>query len=146
VRLLPRVPPHVHDEHVLRLERLLLPRAPDPRAYERLLVGPDVVGVQVLDQLILGAHLPVAANPVAVRFLKVGFFLDGAGIVAVKAGRAAACKGSDRLTLRSLLCTLRTDINRGGVFVLNRARDHVRRGLLLRRGPTVLLGRLGGPR
>ena len=48
VRFLPRVPSHVNNEHVLRLEGLLLPRAADPLADERLLVGPDVVHVQVL--------------------------------------------------------------------------------------------------
>ena len=48
VRFLPRVSPHVNDEHVLCLKRLLLPRATDPLADERLLVGPDVVHVQVL--------------------------------------------------------------------------------------------------
>ena len=48
VRFLPRVPSHVNDEHVLRLEWLLIPRAADPLADERLLVGPDVVHVQVL--------------------------------------------------------------------------------------------------
>ena len=48
VRFLPSVSPHVNDEHVLCLKRLLLPRATDPLADERLLVGPDVVHVQVL--------------------------------------------------------------------------------------------------
>ena len=48
VRFLPGVPSHVNDKHVLRLEWLLVPGAADPLADERLLVGPDVVHVQVL--------------------------------------------------------------------------------------------------
>jgi hypothetical protein len=46
--LFSRVPPHVDDEHVLRLEGLLLPAAVLPLADERLLVQADVVVVQVL--------------------------------------------------------------------------------------------------
>ena len=48
MRLLPRVPPHVDDEHVLRLEGLLLAAAISPLANERLLAGADVVIVQML--------------------------------------------------------------------------------------------------
>jgi hypothetical protein len=48
VRLLPRVSAHVHDEHVLGLERLLLARAVDPSTHEGLFAGVDVVIVDVL--------------------------------------------------------------------------------------------------
>ena len=48
VRFFPRVPPHVHNEHVLGLEGLLLPGAVVPLADEMLLVRPDVVRVDVL--------------------------------------------------------------------------------------------------
>ncbi len=34
MRLLPRMPPHVYDKHVLRLERLLQPGAVPPLADE----------------------------------------------------------------------------------------------------------------
>ena len=43
------VSPHVHDQHVLRLEGLLLSAAVFPLTDERLLVHPDVVVVQVLE-------------------------------------------------------------------------------------------------
>lgn len=42
------MPPHMHDEHVLSLERFFVPRAADPATYEGLLTGVDVVGVDVL--------------------------------------------------------------------------------------------------
>ena len=48
VRLLAGVPPHVDDQHVLGFERLLLPVAVHPAAHKRLLVGLDVVLVDVL--------------------------------------------------------------------------------------------------
>ena len=48
VRFLSRVAPHVDDEHVLRLEGLLLPRAASPLAHEDLLVHGDVIVVQML--------------------------------------------------------------------------------------------------
>ena len=48
MRFLPGVPPHVHHQHVLRLEGLLLPGAVVPLADERLLVGLNVVFGQVL--------------------------------------------------------------------------------------------------
>ena len=48
VGLVAGVGAHVHDQHVLRLERLLLARTVLPAAGERLLVGRDVVIVDVL--------------------------------------------------------------------------------------------------
>ena len=48
VRLLPGVPAHVNDEHVLCLERLLLAAALSPLADKRLLVCVDVVVRNVL--------------------------------------------------------------------------------------------------
>lgn len=48
VRLLARVPAHVHHQHVLRLEGLLLPRAGLPAAHELLLLPVDVLIVDVL--------------------------------------------------------------------------------------------------
>ena len=42
------VPSHVDDQHVLRLERLLLPTALSPLADKRLLVRVDVVVCNVL--------------------------------------------------------------------------------------------------
>ena len=46
--LLAGVPAHVDDQHVLRLERLLLPTALSPLADKRLLVCVDVVVRNVL--------------------------------------------------------------------------------------------------
>lgn len=48
VGLLARVPPHVHHQHVLRLEGLLLPRARLPAAHELFLLPVDVLIVDVL--------------------------------------------------------------------------------------------------
>ena len=48
VRLLPGVPAHVNDKHVLCLERLLLAAALSPLADKRLLVCVDVVVRNVL--------------------------------------------------------------------------------------------------
>ena len=48
VRLLPGVPAHVNDEHVLCLERLFLAAAFPPLADKRLLVCVDVVVRNVL--------------------------------------------------------------------------------------------------
>ena len=48
VWLFSRVSPHVNHQHVLCLERLLLPRTFPPLADEDLLVHGDVVVVQVL--------------------------------------------------------------------------------------------------
>ena len=48
MRLLPGVPAHVNDEHVLCLERLLLAAAFPPLADKRLLVCVDVVVRNVL--------------------------------------------------------------------------------------------------
>ncbi len=102
MRLLPRVPPHVHDEHVLRLERLLLPGAAAPLADEGLLVGADVVAVQVADEHVLAAEVAaVAAGPVAAGLhevvVEVGLVLDRGGRGGVVFGSAAACKSSNRL-------------------------------------------------
>ena len=68
VRLLASVPPHVHDEHVLGFERFLVARALLPAADEALLVGVDVVVVDVLDQVVLRREILVALLPVAVSF------------------------------------------------------------------------------
>ena len=46
--LLAGVPAHVDDQHVLRLERLLLSAALSPLADERLLVRVDVIVRNVL--------------------------------------------------------------------------------------------------
>ena len=48
VGFLSGVPPHVDDQHVLRLERLLLPTALSPLADKSLLVRVDVVVCNVL--------------------------------------------------------------------------------------------------
>ena len=48
VRLLARVSTHVHHQHVLRLEGLLLARAGLPAAHELLLLPVDVLVVNVL--------------------------------------------------------------------------------------------------
>ena len=48
VGFLSGVPPHVDDQHVLRLERLLLTTAFSPLADKRLLVRMDVVVRNVL--------------------------------------------------------------------------------------------------
>ena len=47
------VPSHVHDEHVLGLEWLFLPRALLPAADEALLVGVNVIIVDVLHEIVL---------------------------------------------------------------------------------------------
>ncbi len=66
MRLLPGVPPHVHDQHVLRLERLPSARAPLPRADKGLLAGADVVAIQVANKPLLGAQIAKGtADPVA---------------------------------------------------------------------------------
>ena len=49
MRFFSSVSPHMHDQHVLRLEGLLLSAAVFPLTDERLLVHPDVVVVQVLE-------------------------------------------------------------------------------------------------
>ena len=48
MRLLSCVSSHVHHQHVLRLEGLLLARAILPATHERLLIGVDVVVIEVL--------------------------------------------------------------------------------------------------
>ena len=48
MRLFSCVPSHVNDQHVLRLEGLLLPGAALPLTHEGLLVAADVLVVQVL--------------------------------------------------------------------------------------------------
>lgn len=48
VGFLPRVTPHVHYQHVLSLERLLLPGAVLPAANELLLLSVDVIVIDVL--------------------------------------------------------------------------------------------------
>lgn len=53
--LLARVPAHVHHQHVLRLEGLLLPRAGLPAAHELLLLPVDVFVVDVLSGTSHGA-------------------------------------------------------------------------------------------
>ena len=77
--LLSSVPAHVHDQHVLSLERLDLARAAAPLAHEQLLVGSDVVAVEVAHQLVLRAELTVAVHPAAVRLDEVWLVLDEAG-------------------------------------------------------------------
>lgn len=54
MRLFAGVPAHVDHQHVLRLEGLLLARAGAPPAHETLLVGVDVVVVDVLQS---GNHI-----------------------------------------------------------------------------------------
>ncbi len=71
--LFTRVPPHVHDQHVLGLEGFLLARTVLPLAHEGLLAGADVILVQMLDQLFLRAEVAVAAHPVAMSLYKVWF-------------------------------------------------------------------------
>lgn len=48
VRLLPRVSPHVHHQHVLGFEGLLLSRAIQPPAHEFLLLAVNMVVVYML--------------------------------------------------------------------------------------------------
>lgn len=71
VWLLPRVSSHVHDQHILSLEGLLLTRAVLPTTHERLLVGVDVVVVQMLDKVILSIKVLVTLPPVAVSLDEV---------------------------------------------------------------------------
>lgn len=62
MRFLPRMPPHMHDQHVLSFERLFIPGASHPAAYESLFTGVDVVRVDVLYQIILCGELQLAIN------------------------------------------------------------------------------------
>lgn len=71
VRFLASVSAHVDDQHVLRFERLLLSGTLLPAADETLLVGMNVVVVDVLDEVVLSGEFLVAVAPVAVRFDKV---------------------------------------------------------------------------
>ena len=48
VRLLPRVSPHVHHQHVLGFEGLLLSRAIQPSAHEFLLLTMNMVIIYML--------------------------------------------------------------------------------------------------
>lgn len=75
MRFLAGVPTHVHHQHVLRLERFLLTAAVLPAAYERFLVGMDVIVVDVLDQFILRGKFKAAFAPVAIRFDEVAWFV-----------------------------------------------------------------------
>lgn len=71
VRFLASVSAHVDDQHVLRFKRLLLSGTFLPAADETLLVGVDVIVVDVFDQVVLSGEFFVAVAPVAVRLDKV---------------------------------------------------------------------------
>ena len=71
VWFLSRVPPHVYDQHVLSLERLLLPRAVLPLTNEGLLAVTDVIVVEMSDQAVLSTEISVAFEPMAMSFDEV---------------------------------------------------------------------------
>lgn len=59
---LPRMSSHMHHEHILSFEWLLIPGAPHPTADESLLAGVDVVCVDMLHQIVLGRELKLAVH------------------------------------------------------------------------------------
>lgn len=61
-----RVPPHMNNKHVLRLEGFFLPRAPFPPANKALFIHMNVVSVDMLDQVVLRGELDAAVFPMAV--------------------------------------------------------------------------------
>lgn len=63
VGLLARVSAHVHDEHVLRLEGLLLPGAGLPAAHKLLLLAVDVLVVDVLPGKMAKMAVSLASRP-----------------------------------------------------------------------------------
>ena len=72
VWLLPRVPPHVDQQHVLSLERLPLANTPLPVADKLLLaVSVDVVRVDVGDQAIQVLTLGLAPRPPALVVVRL---------------------------------------------------------------------------
>lgn len=75
MRFLAGVSTHMNHQHVLRLERFLLTAAILPSADERLLVGMDVIVVDVLHQLILCGKLEAAFTPMAIRLNEVARFI-----------------------------------------------------------------------
>lgn len=92
VRFLPRMPAHVHHQHVLRLERLLLAAALLPPAHERLLVRMDVIVVDVLHQLVLRGELDAALAPMAVRLDEIARLVLQVGGVDDRLATAAAAR------------------------------------------------------
>lgn len=68
MRLFARVSAHVNDQHVLRLERLFIPRASLPSTHKRLFIAVNVIGVDVSDEFFLGEKLESAASPVTICF------------------------------------------------------------------------------
>lgn len=74
MRLLPRMPPHMHHQHVLSLEGLLVPGAPHPSADEGLLAGVDVVRVDMLHQVVLGGELEFAVHLERKKILDVKLY------------------------------------------------------------------------
>lgn len=60
MRFFPCVTSHVHNQHVLSLERFLVPGAAHPAAHEGFFAGVDVVRVYVLHQVVLRGELQLA--------------------------------------------------------------------------------------
>lgn len=75
VRLFAGMPSHMNDQHVLGFKRFLVARTLFPATDKALLVGVDVVVVDVLDQIVLRGKLFVAIPPVTVRLDKVARFV-----------------------------------------------------------------------
>lgn len=71
----PRMPAHMHHQHVLRLERLLCPRAAVPPTDKRLLIRMYVIVVDVLYEIILGGEFYSAVFPVTVCLDEISRFV-----------------------------------------------------------------------
>ena len=75
VRFLAGVPTHVNDEHVLCFEWFFIARTLTPSADETLLIGVNVVVVDVFDEIVLGGKFLVTVAPVAVRLDEISRFV-----------------------------------------------------------------------
>lgn len=75
--LLSSMPSHVHHQHVLCLERFLVPGAVLPPTNERFFVRVNVIVVDVFDQLVLGVELQRAISPMAIGFNEISRLILG---------------------------------------------------------------------
>lgn len=70
-----RVAAHVNDEHVLGFEWFFVAGTLTPSADETLLIGVNVIVVDMFDEVVLSGEFLVTVTPMAVRLNKVTRFV-----------------------------------------------------------------------
>jgi hypothetical protein len=106
MRFFTGMPSHMNHQHILSLEGLLLSRAFLPSTNEDLLVGMNVIGIDVLDEFFLGAELKGASGPVAISLDEVIRLVLVPFVIPVGVASCGGCRFSADLGFSGLMVTM----------------------------------------